>query len=740
MGGDKFRFFRAGGVDQVQLRTGRDLTRLKALDQKLWVALSCPVVGLQFDERTLSLIDADNDGRVRAPELLAAIEWTARLFKDPDEIGKPGPLVIASLDEGVVEGKLLKETARALLESLDKPDAEEISVEEIQTALAAFNQRAKNGDGILPPKAIADPDLAALAQTILSGVESPKLDRSGEPGIEKADVEQFFTDAQARLDWLESGKTPEIAVLGSDTEAAFSSFAEVRDKIEDYFTRVQVASFDPRALAALNRDEATYATLSPKALSASTEELVSLPLAHVGVTEELPLHDRVNPTWRARLKRFEESAVRPLVGQRTTLNEPEFQTIAERFGAYGAWLEKKPASRYSAVSSEDLERFLREGKKEKLLELISTDESASEQAGAIDGVEKVARFKRDLLDLANNFVSFRDFYRPDKSAIFQIGTLYLDQRALTLVLRVNNPAKHATLAPLAATYLVYCDVKNAQGETMSIVAGITDGDVDNIMVGRNGLFYDRKGRDWDATITRIVDHPISVRQAFWAPYKKVVRLIEEQVNKRAAEQAAKSESTALAQAKEAEANIAEGKKPTPAEPPKKLDIGVVAALGVAVGGITAALGVFTQAFFGLGMWMPLGILGLMLVISGPAMAVAALKLRRRNIGPILDANGWAVNVLPRVNIPLGKSFTTLAKIPRDASRDLSDPFEQKKSHWFRRLLLLVLLVLGGAWFLGKLDVHLPPQLKKTTLIPEPAAAPAEAPKAPDAAPAALPSP
>jgi len=35
----------------------------------------------------------------------------------------------------------------------------------------------------------------------------------------------------------------------------------------------------------------------------------------------------------------------------------------------------------------------------------------------------------------------------------------------------------------------------------------------------------------------------------------------------------------------------------------KIDIGVVAALGVAVGGITAALGVLLQAFFGLGVWM-----------------------------------------------------------------------------------------------------------------------------------------
>ena len=87
---------------------------------------------------------------------------------------------------------------------------------------------------------------------------------------------------------------------------------------------------------------------------------------------------------------------------------------------------------------------------------------------------------------------------------------------------------------------------------------------------------------------------------------------------------------------------------------------MVAALGVAVGGITAALGALLQSLFGLGFLMPLGILGMVLLISGPSMLIAWLKLRQRNLGPILDANGWAVNALTRVNIPLGRSLTSTA--------------------------------------------------------------------------------
>ena len=43
-----WRFFRAGGFDQVRLDTAAELLNIGSLDQKLWVALSCPVKGIEF--------------------------------------------------------------------------------------------------------------------------------------------------------------------------------------------------------------------------------------------------------------------------------------------------------------------------------------------------------------------------------------------------------------------------------------------------------------------------------------------------------------------------------------------------------------------------------------------------------------------------------------------------------------------------------------------------------------------
>ena len=134
--------------------------------------------------------------------------------------------------------------------------------------------------------------------------------------------------------------------------------------------------------------------------------------------------------------------------------------------------------------------------------------------------------------------------------------------------------------------------------------------------GRKGVFYDRKGCDWDATITKIVANPISIREAFWAPYKKLVRMIEEQVAKRAAaaDAAANTKLSGAAQTV-AEADKA---KPAAAKPPeaKRMDIGTVAAIGVALGSISTVLAML------LGVWIPLGILAL----SVQATCIKALRM------------------------------------------------------------------------------------------------------------------
>ena len=63
-----WKFFRAGGFDQVQLATGADLMHLDELDFKLWVALSCPTTGLEFSAETAAQIQVTPQGMLAPPE------------------------------------------------------------------------------------------------------------------------------------------------------------------------------------------------------------------------------------------------------------------------------------------------------------------------------------------------------------------------------------------------------------------------------------------------------------------------------------------------------------------------------------------------------------------------------------------------------------------------------------------------------------------------------------------------
>ena len=241
----------------------------------------------------------------------------------------------------------------------------------------------------------------------------------------------------------------------------------------------------------------------------------------------------------------------------------------------------------------------------------------------------------------------------------------------------------------------------------SIVAVFSQGDDDNLMVGRNGIFYDRKGKDYDATISKIVSNPISIRQAFFSPYKKLVRMIEEMASKRAA--AADADVNAKLQSAASSAVTADLKAP---EPPKKMDVGVVAAIGVALGAISTVLAtVFTKVVdLSPSQKIMVPIL-LIVVISGPSMILAWFKLRKRNLGPILDANGWAVNAKAKINIPFGTSLTGIAALPPGSQRDLTDRFAEKKNPWPKRIVLLIILWIIFKWLNGGLDSHLPKGLK-----------------------------
>lgn len=315
-------------------------------------------------------------------------------------------------------------------------------------------------------------------------------------------------------------------------------------------------------------------------------------------------------------------------------------------------------------------------------------------------LRKLLMLTRDFYRLLRNFVTFEDFYRKDIQAVFQAGTLVIDQRACTLCLRVNDMGKQNAQAGASGMFLVYCDCESKKlGQKMQIVAAMTVGDIRNLTVGKNALFYDNQGNDWDAVVTKIIDNPISISQAFWSPYRKFGAWVTDLINKSAAEKDSKSFADLTAK-------VQEGAKNTPAagEKPKvqAFDIakfaGIFAAIGMAVGYIGAFFTSVVGGFAALKWWQDiLAVLGILLVISGPSMFLAWTKLRKRNLAPVLNANGWAINADVMVSVVFGNTLTTQAQFPL---LQLVDPSVKKKMPCWAKWLIGVLaaaIVAAGVW-------------------------------------------
>lgn len=327
-------------------------------------------------------------------------------------------------------------------------------------------------------------------------------------------------------------------------------------------------------------------------------------------------------------------------------------------------------------------------------------------------LRKLLLLSRDYVLLLHNFVTLQDFYDlSDKLGIFQAGTLMIDQRACHLCLRVTDMAKHDLQAGLSGMFLVYCDCENQTlKQKIQIVAAVTVGEVQNLTVGKNAVFYDRQGREWDATVYKIIDNPISIRQAFWTPYRKFGNWVTELINKRAAEKEQKQFENITTKVDEKSqqmpaATDAPAEKPQP-QKAQPFDIakfaGIFAAFGMALGAIGTMLVSVAKGWVVLTWWQQiLVILGLLLLISGPSMLIAFLKLRRRNLAPLLNANGWAVNADAIINVLFGATLTDQAKYP---VLKLKDPFVKEGMPAWQKWLIaaLVVIVLAvGAWLLYK---------------------------------------
>ena len=709
----KWQFENIGGCSRVKIATGQDIAHLDELDTKMWTVLSCPVKGLEIDEKSLRYMDLDADGKIRVNDVVGVSQWATKVVKNPDLL-LPGNDAIDIEDINVEneEGQKLAKAAKQILANLGKEETR-ISLADTADIAAIFAKTRFNGDGVITP---ASSDVAEEINAITAAVAKTggTMDRSGQLGITAPQIEQFYAELKAYSDWC-AAEVP--APFGDKTDAVIAAYQALDAKMKDFFMRNKLAKFSPDSTVALDVQTSRIEAISAENLSVKGDEIAAYPIARITGEAAMDLTAPINPAWAGQFKVLEGVAIP--AGQKT-LSEEEWAAIGAQFAAYTAWKGSKAGASVEDLTIATVNELLQQDKKQALLDLVAQDASYKEEADNIEMVDKFLHILRDFYRLLKNFITFHDFYNKEKKlgAIFQSGTLIIDQRACRFCMKVENMPAHNATAATSGLFLVYCDcTTKTSAAKMQIVAAVTVGEIGNLIVGKNALYYDNAGVEWDAVITKVVDNPISVAQAFWSPYRRMSVAVENLISKSAAEKDSKMMADATAKINAAPTTLpatpapaagADAAAPKPAAAPP-FDIakfaGIFAAIGMAVGMIGTALASLAKGLWALTWWqLVLVFLGLMMLISGPAMVLAWLKLRRRNIAPLLNANGWAVNAASKISIPFGETLTDVAKYPK---LRLKDPYAKKgMSAWAKVVVtLLVLAVIAAAVWYFKLYTY-----------------------------------
>ena len=681
-------FTPVGGTVRVKITSGADIARLGELDRKMWTVLSCPTRNLEFDQKTLELLDADHDGNIRVDEVIAAAQWLTGILKDPDMLLTRGTEIpFSAFNQENPDGAKLLASARQILSNL-KLEKDSIALEDTADNVKIFADTKFNGDGIITPASADSEELAALVTTIGETI-GKAMDRSGKDGVTAEHIEAFYTELADYAAWQDAG-TEDVFPFGDKTADALAAVEALKDKVADYFMRCKLIGFDAEAAKAVDVSVEKIGAIEGN-LALASSAIGEEPLAKPSAGAVLPL-DAVNPAWKAAVE-----TMRGLVleADKNTLTETEWAGIVEKFAPYTTWMETKKGVRVEGLGIEKVRELLKTDQKAALLALVDADKALEEEALSIEAVDKLLRLYHNFYDFLNNYVVLADFYDPQRKAMFQAGRLYIDQRSTDLCVRVDGPSPE--ISSLSGMYILYCACKSDKlGRTMNIAAVLTAGDVDGLRPGKNAVFYDRDGNDWSAVVTSIVENPLSLRQAFWAPYKKAGRWISEKIGKSAEAKANKGESTL--------GSITEGATTAPAAGAQAatkaapFDVGKIAGITIAVAAVAGVLTAIVATLKSLTWWQwIILIIGLMLIISLPSVFIAWRKLRRRDLGPVLNANGWAINAKSLVSVKFGKGLTQLAEFPKLTA---VDPAARRKAFWrkFCCWFFGILIVAGAALY------------------------------------------
>ena len=295
-------------------------------------------------------------------------------------------------------------------------------------------------------------------------------------------------------------------------------------------------------------------------------------------------------------------------------------------------------------------------------DLIAQSKQTAFVPDNIRALEKLILFQADILQLANNFISFPDLYDPERRAVFEMGTAIIDGRRFNFAVKVIDRAEHAKIAATSSIYVMYLElVRQDSEERPCVAAPVTAGGQGNLCLGKRGIFEDIEGQQWDARIVQIIENPIGLGGAIAAPYRRVVKMFVDKIDvltssaEKEFDESAERTMSAVSTAGEPAAGAATSGMAAG---------GMLLGGGVAVAALLSAMAYVGQVVVENPLAVLLGVAGAILVLMLPTAIRAFLKLRQRDLSGIIEGTGWAINARMRLTQRQALTFTARPPYPK----------------------------------------------------------------------------
>ena len=664
------RFRKQGNTYQLRVDTPEDLANVITLDEALWVATSAPVSAFRCDPRFLELLDVGASGRIHAAEVKQAGAWLLRILADKERLADEVPvLLLSAIHADDPAGKALLESARYVLKTLGE-ETEDISCEQVRRFLNDLQKQPLNGDGVIVPGSTRNPELAAFIQDAVTATGGTR-DAGGEQGVTRQQIDQYIGDATAYLEWQDragdppDGSPTQLLPFGSETPELFDLYALHADKVDEFFELCRIARFAPEEV----RDDLFRAAL-PEALTKGREAtqicLAAHPLAPIQPEAVLPLGtDAVNPQYETWLRELGVRVVSGLLDKATEeLLEEDWLRVKSALAPYGGYIADKKGSCVEKIPVDRLRRCISGELSAKAHALAEQDEHVTRILKDVLELERLLLYHQNLMRLANNFVNFSQLYSLDEIALFEMGSLVMDGRWFNFAVNVDDVKTHETLARTSNIFTLYLEItENAGGKSYQVAVPATCGSRGNLVVGKRGVFFDINGKPCDARATRIIENPISIREALVAPFVRLWQFVIGKIEamSTSSEKGLQKQTDTILRSPPAAAPAAAGQ-------PAGGRAGLLVGLSLSAAAIGSSFAFITKTLAGLTYWQVLaGLFGAVLAVGIPVSMIAVVKLRRQDLSSLLEGCGWAINARMRPDRAQRRQFTRHVSYPHGAA-------------------------------------------------------------------------